>query len=425
MPSRPLSFLSLILLALVTGNVLPAGEPAAHDLAASSATLPATYLWEPSVLAQVRARVRANDPRFAAAIASLRAQAEAELAGPLVAVTDKSDDLAASVGGKHVYASVSVYFWPDPRDPTAPWIKHDGKRNHAAIDSFDYNRIKTLQQRVTTCALAAYFTGDARFAQRAAAQARTWFITPATRMEPNLDYAQCVPNSSKGEPWGVIDVNAFPTMYDSLELLAETGAWTTTDQTALAAWTRDFLTWLTTSDLGRRERAAKNNHGTYYDLLVARLALATGNDALARDVVRDFGPRRIAVQIQPDGSTPLEQVRPMAKTYTCWNLKAMASMVFLGRRLGIDLWQYRTADGRSLAQAATWLSAYVARPESWSFGNEIFRPSSPREFYWLITAATGDPTYRALIHQPPADDHPEWDTARYTLLYPLSESGNH
>jgi Alginate lyase len=422
MPSYPRSFSWLLCLALVVAaplaitTLLSASEPAPSAIHG----LPATYLWEPAVLAEVRARVRAHDPRLAEAIASLRAQAEAELAGPLVAVTDKSDALATSVGGKHVYASVSVYFWPDPRDPTAPWIKQDGKRNFPAIDRFDGPRIKLLQQRVTTCALAAYFTGDARFAKRAADQARAWFIAPATRMEPNLDYAQCVPNRSKGEPWGVIDANGFPAMFDSLELLAESGAWTTADQAGLVAWSRDFVTWLTTSDLGQRERAAKNNHGTYYDLLLTRLALATGNEALARAVVRDFGPRRIATQIQPDGSTPLEQARPLSTTYTCWNLKAMAEMVFIGRRLGIDLWQYRGGDGQKLAQAATWLSAYVARPETWNFGSERFLPSSPREFYWLIAAATGDPAYRTLIRQPVAGgEQSEWDAARSRLLHPL------
>ena len=393
--------------------------PAAENEAARVA-IPDVYTWLPETLARSRQRVRAGDPLLQPALERLRGEAEKELAGELVKVTDKPGDLAAMVGGKHNYASFSGYFWPQEGKPDAPWVMRDGVVNTEMIDKFDGPRMKTLQQRVITCSLAFYFTGDTRYARRASEQLRVWFIDPATRMSPHMDYAQCVPNKSKGEPWGIIDVNSFPYLLDAVNLLGDSGEWSADDQAALRAWFVPFTDWLWNSSLGQRERAAPNNHGTFYDLIVARCALFAGDEALARRVVEAFGPGRIAVQIEPDGATPHEQKRGYAAMYTCWNLKGMADMVFLARRLDVDLWAYKTKDGRSLRQAALWLRPYVEEPRLWTFGDGKFKKTSPTEFFWMVTAATGDPEVGDFFrrHMTPTQQT-EWQKSRWMLLLPL------
>lgn len=382
--------------------------------------VPDVYTWLPETLARSRQRARDGDPLLQPALERLRGEAEKELAGELVKVTDKPDDLAAMVGGKHNYASFSVYFWPQEGKPDAPWVMRDGVVNTEIIEKFDSLRMKTLQQRVITLGLAYYFTGDTRYARRAAEQLRTWFIDPATRMNPHLEYAQCVPNKSKGEPWGIIDVNSFPYLLDAVNLLGDSAEWSAADQAAMRAWFVPFTDWLWTSSLGKRERAANNNHGTFYDLIVARCALFAGDEALARRVVEAFGPDRIATQIEPDGASPHEQKRAYSAMYTCWNLKGMADMLFLARRLDVDLWAFKTEDGRSPRQAALWLRPYVEKPELWTFGDGKFRKTSPTEFFWMLTAATGDKKLTSIFrrHMTPRQET-EWQKSRWMLLLPV------
>ena len=391
----------------------------------AGSSFPDVYTWHPQLLAASRQRALAGDTALQPALKKLRADADRELHGPLLTVTDKPDDLARSVGGKHNYASISVYFWPNEKDPKAPWVMRDGERNKDAIARFDSPRIAAMTRRVITCSQAYYFTGERTYAARAAEQLRAWFTNPDTAMTPNLEYAQCVPNKSKGSPWGIIDANQFPYMLDAVMLLQDSGEWSTDDHKALQNWFAQFTEWLYTSDLGRSERAARNNHGTFFDLLLARSAIFCGKDHIAREVVREFGKSRISAQIQPDGSTPHEQKRVDAAMYTCWNLKGMADMLLLARRLDLDLWTYTGESGQSLRHAASWLMPYVADPKSWTFGDGEFAGSSAAEFLTILAAANSDPElttfcqahFHAADHDKPGME--QWRASRLMLLFPF------
>ena len=62
--------------------------------------------------------------------------------------------------------SQARYYWPDPSKPDGlPYISHDGKSN-PELDKLDRNRLGETAQRVTTLALAWYFSGDEKYAQR-------------------------------------------------------------------------------------------------------------------------------------------------------------------------------------------------------------------------------------------------------------------
>lgn len=387
---------------------------------ANAQAVPDVYCWPGQSMSVARERVVRGDSTLAEALARLVREAEAELAADLVKVTDKPAELASMVGGANNYASVSGYFWPDERDSAAPWVMRDGKVNHDMIAQFDGPRMSTMQRRVITLCLAYYYTGDERYGRRAAQQVRAWFIDPETRMNPHMEFAQCVPNKSRGEPWGIIDANLLPYLLDGVALLSGSEFWSAEDDAELRVWFGQFTEWLWNSDLGRREREYLNNHGTFYDLLVARSAIFAGKNELARQVVATYGQRRIATQIQPDGSTPHEQNRVYAAMYTCWNLKGMADMLLLGRRLGIDLWAFETSDGRSLKAAIHWLKPYVIDPSTWPYGDGKFKTTSPTEFFWIISATTRDPGITEFFRrQIKSNERDDWRSNRWMLLAPV------
>jgi len=110
---------------------------------------------------------------------------------------------------------------------------------------------------------------------------RVFFIDPATRMNPNLQYAQFIPGVNTGPGIGLIETRGLPDVVDAIGLLARSKALTEDDRRGLQDWFGNFLQWMLESKNGRAEAAAKNNHGTYYDLQVASFALFVGQKDLA------------------------------------------------------------------------------------------------------------------------------------------------
>ncbi|HUD63499.1 MAG TPA: alginate lyase family protein [Candidatus Sulfotelmatobacter sp.] len=109
-----------------------------------------------------------------------------------------------SAGGLHDFYSQADYFWPNPKDPNGPYINRDGQSNP---ENFDEHRKVMVALSVQMPALTAAWllTGNHRYGQRASAHLRAWFVSPETRMNPNLLYAQAVQGSSTGRSYGIID----------------------------------------------------------------------------------------------------------------------------------------------------------------------------------------------------------------------------
>jgi hypothetical protein len=220
---------------------------------------------------------------------------------------------------------------------------------------------------VETLALASYFTGDEKYAAHARKLLRAWFIDADTRMNPSFQFAQAVRGRDSGRGLGLIESQCLPRLVDAVGLLAESKTWTPDDDRELRRWFDQFLKWMLETEMGRDEDDAKNNHGTYYDVQVASYAFYLNRPELARKVLETARSKRIALQIEPDGSQPLELERTNAWGYSCGNLHGLMKLAALGEHADVDLWNYQTDDGRSIRAAIEFLVPYGLDHKKWPY----------------------------------------------------------
>jgi Alginate lyase len=365
---------------------------------ASPQAQPRVFLYNARVLASIRA-ADSSDPRrqkvIRAAIAAAdRAMAEGPFSVMQKAVTPPSGD-------KHDYMSQAPYWWADPSKPNGlPYIRRDGERNPELKKISDHDQFLRMSDDARTLALAFYLTGNPAYANRAALLLRTWFLDPATRMNPNLEFGQGIPGINTGRGIGIIESRGLTAVTDAVGLLAGAKSWTTADQDGMKTWLTRYLNWMRTSDKGKAEDAAKNNHGTWYDLQVTDIALFLGDRSLAVDTLNRVKTKRIAVQIEPDGRQPLELVRTNAWSYSNGNLDGLVRLATLGNEVGVDLWNFRTPEGRSIRAAVDFLLPYATGAKKWNYKQiSGFHGDSLQHTLERAATAYHDPKYAAAAQQ--------------------------
>jgi hypothetical protein len=372
------------------------------------------FLLDAKQLELTKQRIRAGDKTLVQALAQLDQEAQKTLTtGPFSVVTK---DPVPPSGDKHDYLSQAPYFWPDSSKPNGlPYIRRDGERNPEINKISDHRSLDQMVSSVETLALAYYYKGNDAYAAKAVQLLRAFFLDPATRMNPHLQFAQFIPGVNTGRGIGLIETRGLTRVVDAIGLLAASNALTRKDQQGLQEWFTKFLAWMLESKNGRDESAARNNHGTYYDLQVTSFALFLGKKDLARDILQTARQKRVAAQIEPDGRQPLELARTKAWSYSVGNLDGLMLLARLGENVGIDLWSYKTSDGRSIRRALDYLVPFAFSEQEWSYQQlGEWRPGML--FPLLRRAATKykDQEYQALAARVPSLK----TTDRELLLFP-------
>ena len=268
-------------------------------------------------------------------------------------------------GDKHDYISAGRYWWPDPKNPGGPYIRKDGVVNHE-IDKFDRGILALMAKSVKELSVAYYLTSDERYAEKAVQNLRKWFLNPSTNMNSNMNFGQTISgrNNGKGRGEGIIDTYSFMDMLDGVELLKSSKHYTPQVAEGLKSWFSSYLDWMLTTEIGNEEYTAKNNHGTAFDVQATRYALFVGREDIARKFITEFPARRLFMQIEPDGSQPLELARTTALGYSTFNLTHILDMCCLAKSLNVDLFNAKSADGRSISKAIDFLTQFVGKPQS-------------------------------------------------------------
>jgi alginate lyase len=376
--------------------------------------IPRVFLVDAERLAQARAAIDRGDKDINAAWEKLQREANKALVGGPFSIVNKG--VTPPSGDKHDYMSQAPYFWPDPKKQNGlPYIRRDGERNPEINNITDHKSLDDLETAVETLALAYYFKGDEAYAAKAVQLLRAFFLDPTTRMNPTLQYAQFIPGVNTGRGIGLIETRGLTRVVDAIGLLAGSKSLTAEDEDGLKEWFGKFLQWMQESRNGREEAAAKNNHGTYYDVQVVSFALFLGKIDLAKQTLETAKQKRITTQIEPDGRQPLELIRTKAWGYSNGNLDGLMQLAMLGERVGVDLWKFQTKDGRSIRKALDFLTPVAIGEKKWQY-QEIggVKPESLFPLMRRAAVVYRDRKYQLLMARIPEVDPAD----RSRLLHP-------
>ena len=238
-----------------------------------------------------------------------------------------------SAGGVHDFFSEGDYWWPDPANPSGPYIQRDGMTNP---DNFVAHReaLMGLSVRVPALAAAWHLTKEKRYAAKAADHLRAWFVDEKTRMNPNLQFAQAIHGRTTGRGTGVIDTIHLVEVAQAIPFVERAGTISDSDSAAVKRWFRDYTRWMTTSKNGLEERDTKNNHATCWGMQVAAFARLTGDREQMENVRNRYRTVYIPDQEAEDGSFPLELARTKDTSRTDEPTASPNSVPRPGRRDG-------------------------------------------------------------------------------------------
>ncbi|MDR3261342.1 MAG: alginate lyase family protein [Tannerella sp.] len=288
-----------------------------------------------------------------------------------------TDGVLPPSGDSHDFVAIGKYSWPNPETPDSlPWIRIDCKINPDAYgDKYDLERYNRTMANIKTLSLAWFYSQEEKYAVKAAELLRVWFIDEATRMNPNFEYASYLPGVYDGMAIGIIFGSTLVELIDHIKLISLSDSWTENDDNAMKKWFSGYTKWLLESDFGIKEGKAKNNHGTWYAAQVAASALYTGEIQYAKDMV-ELGKKQIEQQINQEGGLPAELKRDWAYHYSIYAMQGFTALALCADHVGVDLWNYKTTDGRGLQLAFGFLQPYLSDEKPWTVG-EIQEGSKP------------------------------------------------
>lgn len=306
------------------------------------------------------------------AIAVLKKQILAEAAWALTQqpITITAFPSSKSAGGKHDFFSEADYFWPDPKSPDSPYINKDGLTNP---DNFLEHRKAMVRFSKIIGALASAYklTGDEKYVKHALLHLKAWFINPETLMNPSLWFAQAVKGKYTGRNYGIIDTIHFMEVAQGILVMENASFFDSETLDKLKKWFADYTFWLNTSKPGLEEKNVKNNHATCWTMQVASFAKLCNDTALLDSCQVRFKTILLPNQMGVDGSFPLEMVRTKPYGYSIFNLDAMAMLCQILSTPTNNLWEYKTADGKSIKKGIDYLSPLIADKTKWTFQPDV------------------------------------------------------
>ncbi len=283
---------------------------------------------------------------------------------PLSVVKDKKR--VAPSKDPRDYITLSPYWWPDSTaENGVPYIRRDGERNPEVYEYLERANSTTFAEAVQSLAVMYYLSDEEKYADKAAQMLRVWFLDTITGMNPNMTYSQTVPGMVEIRGTGIIDARRIAGALNAAKIIEGSAAWTETDKAELKDWANSFRYWLEHSVNGLKEAKAANNHGLWYEATHQAAVMYGGDYEYLRKIIVENQLPRIDTQMQPDGSLPMELARTLGLHYSSFALEALNISDNIAGKIGLNLWEYKAENGRSMLLGLEFLKPYWTEPQTW------------------------------------------------------------
>jgi len=268
---------------------------------------------------------------------------------------------------KHDYMSIGPYWWPNPETVDGlPYIRKDGEINPETRNNYtDFVENQNFIRAIKDLSNAYYLSDSLDYANKAIELIKVWFLNPETMMNPHLNYGQSIPGKNDGRCFGIIEFEGTIEVLKFLELAKHNNILDKKTEDGMFNWLIAYANWLQNSKLGKEESTRENNHGTHYDIQLLNILLYLNRIDEVKTHLSTITKSRIFSQIEPDGSQPLELARTKSFSYSVMNLHGFMELVLLGQKVGIDLWNLESEDGRSIKKGYQYMLPYLTRGKKW------------------------------------------------------------
>jgi hypothetical protein len=297
----------------------------------------------------------------------------------------------------HDYFSEAPYWWPNPDNPSGPFIRKDGQVNP---NRFYANKaaLNSMCDAVFTLGAAAFFLDEPKYGQRAARVIQVWFINPRTRMNPHMQYGQVIRGVTSGGS-GILDGRSFLRAIQGMEFLAQTRTWDLKEQAAVRKWFEEYLRWLTTSEDALDEKHSGNSHASWWAAQTAAVASFVENSAAQQMVFKYYADHIFPRQIRIDGGAPREESRARPLSFEAFNLEAFTTVCRIAQVQGVNLWTVQSGKNATIGTVIGYLEPYLSDPRKWS--KEQISDFPNDGLYYLAFAGMGlkKPEYIALFRR--------------------------
>jgi hypothetical protein len=276
-----------------------------------------------------------------------------------------------SAGGRHDFYSEGDYWWPDPENPTGPYIQKDGQSNPGNFSDHRHAMVR-LSEITATLTSAWMLTGEKKFADKALEHLQAWFVDTATLMNPDMLYAQAIWGRFTGRGIGLIDAYHLVEVAQSAHVLIEDRIIPEDKAEKIKSWFSSFLNWMTTHRYGIDEMNAKNNHGTCWVATASAMAVLVNDENMQSFCTNRFKTVLLPDQMAADGSFPLELRRTKPYGYSLFNIDAMCNVARILSLPDDNLWEYKTPEGFSLDKGMEFIFPFIADKAKWPYAKDIY-----------------------------------------------------
>ncbi len=309
-----------------------------------------------------------------------------------------------SPGTPNDFYSEPEDYYPDPASATAPWKEFPTREPNAAAFTAHRDAVHTVSVQVATLAAAFVLTNDPRYSQKAADHLRAWFVTPATRMTPDLRFGQHIPNAQAGHgegPFegrfqgrfeGILETVPLAEVAQAIPFLASSGSLSAADLAGLHSWFAAYLQWLTDSQLAGLARDQKDHHGSSWLLQCAAYARLnavglTSDDATLSQLRHHFHSVTLRAQIHATGNFPHEVTTAAPYRNSLFNLDMLCAACDLLSTRFENAWEYELQDGPGMRAAIAYHAPFIANRAKWPYpADDVFFTGLPGRRSALLLA---------------------------------------